>query len=290
MVYLKCKIRFLYGFLTWKLFLWQRSGNMSGFFTKNSMVASLFNNTTSANYGIYNSLSEYNNIRSGNYYKLTKKYYSGDIDTGEVNSKRVNRTEYDYKNGDYKINLLEKEENKVSSSTSTSKTEAEAIANVQKGSKNMKAVAEDLYTKGKDSLFKEDDYDKNEVYEAVSSFVKGYNDLVTTAGKTDSKTIANSVDSMTNITKANEKALAEIGIKITDDNKLTIDPVAFKNANTDNVRTIFNGNGSYGYQVGVSATMIDFAAQNEALKANTYTGFGTFSYNYNSGSMFNYGL
>ena len=83
---------------------------MSGFFTKNSMVASLFNNTTSSNFGIYNSLSEYNNIRSGNYYKLTKKYYSGDIDNGEVSSKRVNRTEYDYKNGDYKVNLLEKEE------------------------------------------------------------------------------------------------------------------------------------------------------------------------------------
>ena len=264
---------------------------MSGFFTKNSMVASLFNNTTSSNFGIYNSLSEYNNIRSGNYYKLTKKYYSGDIDNGEVSSKRVNRTEYDYKNGDYKVNLLEKEEKKASSaSTSTSKTEAEAIANIQKSSKNMKAAAEDLYTNGKDSLFKEDEYDKNAVYEAASSFVKGYNDMITAAWKTDSKTIANAVDSMTNITKANEKALAEVGIKVGEDNKLTIDPVAFKNANTDNVKTLFNGNGSYGYQVGVSSTMIDFAAQNEALKANTYTGYGTFSYNYTSGGMFNYGL
>ena len=264
---------------------------MSGYLDRNSMVASaLFSNTSSLNSGIYSSLSEYNNIRSGNYYKLTKKYYSGDLENGEVSNKRVNRTEYDYKNGDYKVNLLNKEDNKTSSSTSTSKSEAEDIANVQKVSKNLKSVAEDLYTKGKDSLFKEEGYDKNEVYEAVSNFVKGYNDLLAKAGKTDSTTIANSVESMTNITSANSKALAEIGIKVSDDNKLTIDPVAFKNANTDNVKTLFNGNGSYGYQVSVSATMIDFAAQNEALKANTYTGYGTYSYNFSSGSIMNYGL
>ena len=48
-----------------------------------------------------------------------------------------------------------------------------------------------------------------------------------------------------------------------------------------------NGNGSFGYQTEVKASMIDSAASLEAGRSNTYTGRGSYSYNFNAGNLFN---
>lgn len=263
---------------------------MSGFLIKNSMASSLFSTDSSYSSGIYNSISEYNNIRSGNFYKLAKKYYSGDTTVSDTSSsKRVNRTEYDYKNGDYKINLQNKDEDSTYS-YSTSTADTGTLAGIEKAARNLKTESQDLYTKGAGTLFKDSDYDTDRIYEAASEFVKSYNTLIDSTYNSGSSTISNAVDTMTRLTEANSEALSGIGITIKGDNKLEINPTVFKKSDIEDVKKLLNGNGSYAYQIGVSSTMIDFAAQNEAMKSNTYTGYGTYSYNYSSGSLFNYGL
>ena len=51
------------------------------------------------------------------------------------------------------------------------------------------------------------------------------------------------------------------------------------------VKSLFNSTGSYGYSVSAQASMIDYAAERESSKANTYTVSGTYSNAYSTGSI-----
>ena len=95
---------------------------------------------------------------------------------------------------------------------------------------------------------------------------------------------------MVNTTKANENLLNKVGITINEDNSLSLDKDTFKAANESTVKTLFNNTGSYGYSVSASASFINYKADTEALKANTYNTTGNYSSNYTSGSIFDYYL
>ena len=256
---------------------------MAGIYGYNS-ISTLFSglNTSSVTSGIYNSLSELSNIRSGSYYKLAKKYYgSSQADTASSDTavkKRTSRMDYDYKKGDYKVNLDN------SSSTSTSKDTVSTIAGVEKSAKNLKSAADKLVQRGSESVFKQTagEYDTDKIYDAVNNFASAYNDVITKASASDS-----SARSMKNATAVNAKALSKIGITIGSDNKLSVDEKTFKAADMNSVKSLFNGNGSFGYQTEVKAAMIDSAASMEAGRSNTYTGRGSYSYNFNAGNLFN---
>ena len=242
---------------------------MAGIYGYNS-ISTLFSglNTSSVTSGIYNSLSELSNIRSGSYYKLAKKYYgSSQADTASSDTavkQRTSRMDYDYKKGDYKVNLDN------SSSTSTSKDTVSTIAGVEKSAKNLKSAADKLVQRGSESVFKQTagEYDTDKIYDAVNNFASAYR-------------------SMKNATAVNAKALSKIGITIGSDNKLSVDEKTFKAADMNSVKSLFNGNGSFGYQTEVKASMIDSAASMEAGRSNTYTGRGSYSYNFNAGNLFN---
>ena len=55
----------------------------------------------------------------------------------------------------------------------------------------------------------------------------------------------------------------------------------------NNVKTLFNGQGSYGYQISARASMVNYNAGVELSKSNTYTNVGSYSYNYSAGDIFN---
>lgn len=238
-------------------------------FNNNYNVSTLFSslNTNKTNSGIYSSLSELSSIRSGSYRKLLNKYYSSDSDT-------------------------QKKLKSVSSSLSTSKSSTETLANVRKSAEAVKTSVNALTDKSAQSVFAEKDgeYDKDRIYDAVSNFVSSYNNLIGKASDSGSSSIDNTLKNMTNNAKANSKMLGNIGISIGSDNKLTLDKDAFMKADMNKVKSMLGSTGSFGYQAGTSASMIDYAAQNEAAKSNTYTSVGNYSYNYNAGSLYNYGL
>lgn len=221
--------------------------------------------------------SDYATIRSGSYYKLMKAYYSTDA-SEEVSSIANDKT-----------------------TTSTSKDDTKTIARIESASDDMKASADALLENGTKSLFKTErvtddkgnvttEYDTDAIYKAVSKFVEDYNSLVDEASESNTSNISGAAERLVKMTGYNEKMLEKVGITVDEDNHLKIDEKTFKAADMTTVKGLFNERGGYGYQVSAQASMINYYAENEASKSNTYTSSGTYTYNYNSGTLYSEGI
>lgn len=209
--------------------------------------------------------SDYATIRSGSYYKLMKAYYSTDA-SEEVSSIAADKT-----------------------TTSTSKDDTKTIARIESAADDLKASADALLENGTKSLFKEEAV-TDELYKTVNKFVEDYNSVVDVAAESNTSNISGAAERMMNMTGYNEKMLEKVGITVDADNHLKIDEKTFKAADIDTVKGLFNERGGYGYQVSAQASMINYYAENEASKSNTYTSAGTYTYNYNSGALYSEGI
>lgn len=234
-----------------------------------------------------NFLSDYMSIKNGSYGKLMKAYYAKDGASKEVSS------------------IADSKKNSSSKSISTAKDSAQTLSSIESAADGLKDSADKLLTKGSKSVFNKVDveskdeygfakttkeYDTNAIYSAVSDFVSDYNKLVKEAGSAESSSIGSKLQTMTGLSKANENMLSKVGITINSDNTLSIDEEAFKKADMGTVKSLFNENGSYGYRVSAQASLIDYTAQKEASKANTYNSSGSYSSAYSTGSLYDYGF
>lgn len=243
-----------------------------------SSVSTLFSSlgssksTGSGLFGI--NLSEYASIRSGSYGKLMRSYFSMDSTKGTS------------KSDDSTKNTIED----LATSTSTSKDSTKTLAAIESDAKELTDSAKALYTRSNNKVFTKDSggsYDTDKIYKAVKSFADDYNSMLDTAGRSSTNRISHSVSSMKNETSYNEKALKEIGITVDEKTgKLSVDETTFKSADTEKIKNLFNGTGSYAYSVATKAAMTESYAKSEAAKSNTYTKNGTYNYNYNSGNIF----
>lgn len=228
----------------------------------NQNYSYLFQNLNSNSTGStnLNFLSDYMSIKNGSYGKLLKAYYSPE------RSKEV----ASLANG------------KV---TNESSEDTQKLAEVQKTTDNLKDSADALLVTGAKGTFREEKM-TDEDYKAVESFVNDFNSVVSAAGKTDSKSIQQRASSMVYATAANSKLLSKLGITMKEDNTLSLNKDSFMNADVNTAKSLFQGNGSYAYQVSAQASLINFAADSEAAKANTYTASGRYGNNYNMGNLF----
>ncbi len=243
-----------------------------------SSVSTLFSSlgssksTGSGLFGI--NLSEYASIRSGSYGKLMRSYFSMDSTKGTS------------KSDDSTKNTIED----LATTTSTSKDSTKTLAAIESDAKELTDSAKALYTRSNNKVFTKDSggsYDTDKIYKAVKRFADDYNSMLDTAGKSSTNRISRSVSSMKNETSYNEKPLKEIGITIDEKTgKLSVDETTFKSADTEKIKNLFNGTGSYAYSVATKAAMTESYAKSEAAKSNTYTKNGTYNYNYNSGNIF----
>lgn len=210
-----------------------------------------------------NFLSDYASIKNGSYYKLMKAYYNETGNAGEL-------------------------VHKSSDSTSTSRDSAKTLASIQQSSDALKESADALLTTGSKSLFNETEngVDTEALYKAVNSFVKDYNSVISSTGDSNTKSISVRSATLITATSAYEKQLNKIGITVQDDFTLSIDEDAFKKADISAVKSLFNGAGSYGYKTSAQASLINFAADTEISKSNTYNYTGAYN-TYNSGNLFN---
>ena len=167
---------------------------------------------------------------------------------------------------------------------STSRDSAETLKQIQTASESLKSSADQLTNTGKDSVFSKS---QDEIYKAVDSFVTNYNKLIEGSAKSASDSITKRVDTLKNMTESNQKLLGQAGITIGKDDTLTLDKDAFAKADANTVKTLFSGSYSYASRVSSQSSFIDFAATQEAAKANTYTTKGTYSNTYASGNIFN---
>ena len=216
------------------------------------------------------SYTDYATIRSGSYYKLLKAYY-GDDCSSEVKS---------------------------ALSTSTSKDDTNTLARIESAAEDMKESAATLMTTGSKSVFEKvtttdeegvtkTDYDTDAIYKAVKAFADDYNNLLDQAVESNTTNILRGARTMVNYTKVNEGLLAKVGITIGEDNKLEVDEEAFKKADMSTVKNLFGTRGSYGYQIQTQASLIETYAKSEAAKSNTYSSSGSYTYNYNTGELYN---
>ena len=243
-----------------------------------SSVSTLFSSlgssksTGSGLFGI--NLSEYASIRSGSYGKLMRSYFSMDSTKGTS------------KSDDSTKNTIED----LATTTSTSKDSTKTLAAIESDAKELTDSAKALYTRSNNKVFTKDSggsYDTDKIYKAVKRFADDYNSMLDTAGKSSTNRISRSISSMKNETSYNEKPLKEIGITVDEKTgKLSVDETTFKSADTEKIKNLFNGTGSYAYSVATKAAMTESYAKSEAAKSNTYTKNGTYNYNYNSGNIF----
>lgn len=218
-----------------------------------------------------NWLSDYASIKNGSYGKLMKAYYT-----------KAGSTE-------------------ALTNNSTSKDSAKTLASIQTATDDLKESADALLVKGSKSLFNQVDitttdsegqstttkgYDTDAIYKAVSNFAKNYNSVIKAADESNTSSIQNRTENMMRATISNSKLLSKVGITLNEDSTLSIDEGSFKKADMNTVKTLFNGNGSYGYQVSAQASLINFAADNESSKSNTYDFSGKYSNTYNAGNLF----
>ena len=223
--------------------------------------------------------SDYATIRSGSYFKLMKAYYQEGL-SDEV-SKAV--------------------ANKTTTTTSLSKDKTSLLTGIESASDDVKEAADTLLAQGAKSVFKEESktdengkatkqYDTDGIYRALSSFVDGYNSLITQASKSNTSNISGASERLENLTRVNAKQLAAIGITVDSDQKLSIDKETFEKADMTKVKSMFQTTGGYGYQVSAQASMIHYYAENEASKSNTYGSNGGYTYNYSTGELYNTGI
>lgn len=254
------------------------SKNQNSLYLLQSMTTSSGNSLGNLSF-----LSDYASIKNGSYGKLMKAYYAKDS-SSEVSSLA---------------------ESKYKKTTSTAKDSAKTLAAIETAADGLKESADALITTGSKSVFKKVDvestdeygftsttkeYDTDAIYKSVSGFVEDYNNLLKQTGSSETNSIQNRVKMLNGITSANKNLLSKVGITINSDNTLSLDEKAFKEADMTTVKSLFNGNSSYGYRVSAQASLIDYAAEQEASRANTYTVSGSYGNIYSSGSIFDYGF
>ena len=185
------------------------------------------------------SLSDYMSIKNGSYGKLLKAYYKKQ-DAGTAESAEEEKKQ---------LSLL--------------KTKADNLKNSM-----LDLMDEDLFEKKtiktKDEKTGEEtekvDYDWDAITKAVNSFADSYNAIISATGESDNKKVLRNATWLTQMTEANSKLLAKVGITIGEDNKLKVDADVLKKANVNTLKVLFQGAGSYADKVVQKAAQIGNAA------------------------------
>lgn len=201
-------------------------------------------------------LSQYASIKNGSYGKLMKAYYAGKDNLPAQSG-------------------LQKNENG---------TDSKLYAKISTGTDALKDSADALLAKGSKDIFSKD---SEAVYGAVKSFVENYNSVVDSAGDSGDNTVIRRATAMVNGSIANMKSLSAIGISVKENGLMSIDKESFMKADMSKVKSLFQGNGSYGYQVSAQASLIHYAAESAADKGSAYTIKGTYNSGFSNGNLFN---
>ena len=195
-------------------------------------------------------LAEVASVRKGSYGKLLKSYYAQEKAEAKAS---VGDT-------DAKLTNIKADADKLGKA-------ADALGN--SSLYKTKTVTDD---NGKTS---EVLADADKAAGAVKDFVKAYNAAIDSAGDSETKSVLRQGGWMANMSKQNSRLLAEVGITIGSDDKLSFNEDTFKKASVTTVKELFSGNDSYASQVSTKAGSISRATQNAG--AATYNASGNWS-------------
>lgn len=238
---------------------------MANYFGISGSMFGTSNSSTNWMSGITSLYGDYNSIRNGSYYKLLKAYYAQD-------STRKSS-----------------EDDTVSKKTNTEKVE---LTQAKADATDLQESAKALSARGKDALFEKKeittkdengnetvtlDYDREAIEKAVTAFVKDYNDVIDSGSDVSSTSILRKTLQLTQSTEANKNLLSQIGITITDGNKLSLDTDKLEKARVTTMKSLFEGTNSYASRVSDKAAQIVKATEKEAVKnSSLYTNSGNY--------------
>lgn len=236
----------------------------------NDSILSLFggssNSTSSVFGGLEASINNLAQIRSGTYGKLVKSYYN----------------QYD-RDG----NLKSDTESKVKS-----KEKISNLSGVKNDAAGLNKATDALLAKGSSSIWEQvettdeegnvtKDYDRDKIYNAINSFAKAYNELVDSGQESDNMGVLTQVAAMVTTSTKAASTLGKAGISIDSKNHLNVDEDFLKNkATMSYVKDLFNGTGSYAYQIATKASMTNSYASTtlaDITGKKSYTNTGSYS-------------
>ena len=198
-------------------------------------------------------------------------------------------------NGSYK-KLLTAYYAKVGDDKPKSTEDAKSKAQVKTSAAELRKATGVLTKTGKDSIFnkvaKTDketgettyEYDTDKIMGAVKDFVNAYNSMVGSSTDSTNNTVLRRTLNMVNGTLKNSGLLGSVGVSVGEDNKLKLDEEKFKNANMLNVKSLFEGRGSFGESVYNTATQV-YNVSNSNDGKGLYTASALFG-SYNAGGIF----
>ncbi len=244
-----------------------------------------FNNRTTTGNSLYDLSSlfkDYYSIQSGSYKKLLKAYYGSQKDTTESSKKKSTTLS----------NVIDSNTTKDTTLTSVNSKADELAASAKaltatdsKSLFKQKSVTTKDETTGETTTTLK--YDTDAIVKAVNNFTSDYNALLDSTSKTTNATVLQRTTSIINNTKFYKNSLADIGITVGTDNKLTVDEEKLKNADMDSVKKLFQGVSSFAATTSTKASMVSSAAKRAATIPGTYGTTGTYNaYNYNSFSTY----
>ncbi len=125
---------------------------------------------------------------------------------------------------------------------------------------------------------------KDNVYDAFSTFVKDYNALIKNTNDSKNSNVINQANYLKSLVNGNKSAFSRMGVTVNSDKTLSIDETQFKEADMGNVKNLFTGVYSFGEKMTDRINSIyRYASQGESLNNKTYTSQGGYS-NVNTGS------
>ena len=147
---------------------------------------------------------------------------------------------------------------------------------------DLKKLASDaIFEKIKDKNGKET-YDIDKIFSTAKSFVKNYNSMFDAAKKSTNSGVTANLSYIKEKTEQNKQALAQFGITLDANNKMTIDEDTFKKSDMSNVQNFFK---NYSLSVGTNVSLVDHYLTSMSKNANGYTSAGT--YNVQDASQYN---
>ncbi len=217
----------------------------------NNSIYSLFGSSSTSSSsslfgGLESSITNLAQIKTGSYGKLLKSYYS----------------KYD-------------SDGNLKSDTVSSKVDKSNLSLIRNDTSDLSKVTDKLLNKGKDSIWNEvettdedgnvtKDYDKDAIYKAIADFADSYNEVVDSGQKSENTGVLTQIASMVTTTAKTAQTLGKAGITIDSNNHLSVDEDFLKNkANITYVKDLFNGTGSYAYQIATKSSMANSYAGNE---------------------------
>ncbi len=257
--------------------------------------------SSSAASSIYSMASEWSNIKSGNYGRLLKKYYSqfsngtsaapstssatsttktkgydvlenvsGHVQTTDTTSSSTSKSASS-------MTSYEKQSLQNAGNTSSAAKNVTTALNTLMNQKSYTDAASQTATGGDDTTDTSGSQTINDkVQAAVQNYVKSYNSLVDASKKTMASGVSANTKNLMDLTERSKDELADIGITIDDKGKLAVNADTLKTATNDTVKAVFSNGGSYGTGAATYTSLVNYYA-NSAASNGTYTSSGSYA-------------